>query len=505
LHSGASIYWIRGVPPAEELYAQCLQLQRENAALRIQLDWMRRQLFGGPKSEKLDRAQLALQLGELPEAKSGPQPARTVSYERPLPAAPRQAPAEAFASLPVDETVVIEPEEAQAAPELYERIGEERTFEVDIVPPRLFKRELVRPKYRLKASRSSPPLCAPAPARPVAGGYASAGLLAWIAIAKYVDHLPLHRIERMTARWGAEISRQSMADWMEKAAFWLGPLRRAMLQGLLDGGYLQADETPVRCNDPGAGRGSTFQGYFWVVSRPGGDVVFGWRESRRHAELPSLIGEGFRGLLQGDGYEAYDAYARGREGVVRVGCWAHARRRFFEAAEHHRREARWFLERIAGLYRLEREWDGAGIGPEERRSLRRARFAGPLRWMRRVAIGMRARALPNSTLGKACDYLLNQWDSLAAHLEHGQTRLDTNLVENEIRPSAVGKKNWLFIGHPNAGERSAIIYSIVASCRRRGIDPLAYIRDVLSRLPAMSSADDLTPLLPANWKPAAKA
>jgi hypothetical protein len=124
-----------------------------------------------------------------------------------------------------------------------------------------------------------------------------------------------------------------------------------------------------------------------------------------------------------------------------------------------------------------------------------------LYWLHKVALGLRERVLPKSALGKACDYLLAHWTPLSAHLDYGQTRLDNNLIENAIRPSAIGKKNWLFIGHPDAGQRSAIIYSIVVSCQRHGKDPLAYLRDVLTRLPAMTNQDDLSPLMPVNWRP----
>jgi hypothetical protein len=159
------------------------------------------------------------------------------------------------------------------------------------------------------------------------------------------------------------------------------------------------------------------------------------------------------------------------------------------------------LRLIARLYRLEGEWDAANVG-DERAALRQRAFARPLRWLRRIAAGLRKRALPRSLLGKACAYLLEHWDVLVAHQHHSFTRLDNNLVENAIRPSAIGKKTWLFIGHPDAGQRSAIIYSLVVSCQRHGKDPLAYLRDVLRRLPTMTTKDDLTPLTPAAWQPA---
>lgn len=485
----------------EQLAAQLLELRAELAAVKSENAWLKRQLFGAGKSEKLDRLQTALPLEGI-AAPLAPVPSvQTVSYERiAAPKEKRALPAEIFKDVPVRETIVIEPPEVMAEPNAFERIGEERTFEIDILPPQIFKREWVRPKYRHKSGERAP-LVAPAPQRPVVGGYASAGMLAWIALSKYVDHQPLYRLEQQSARWGAPIPRQTMADWVRIAAEWLEPVYRQMLHGLLSGGYLQADETPVRCNDPDEKRGGTSEGWLWVVSRPGADVVFDWRLSRRHGELPSLIA-GFKGILQSDGFGAYETYAREHPEVTWVACWAHARRKFFEAERESPKAVALVLRIIGWFYEAEAHWDKHPLTAQQRAAHRRRHFTRKLYWLKKLATGLRERALPKSGLGKACDYLLRFWSPLTAHLQHGETRLDNNLIENAIRPSALGKKNWLFIGHPDAGQRSAIIYSIVVSCRRRGIDPLAYLRDVLTRLPAMTTQDDLDALTPARWRPA---
>ena len=277
---------------------------------------------------------------------------------------------------------------------------------------------------------------------------------------------------------------------------------------LLNGGYVQADETPVKCHDPDEKHGRTLQGYLWVLSRPGGDVVFDWCLSRRHGELTNLLTDDYEGVLQSDGYEAYAAYARTHAKVTWVACWAHARRKFIEAQAESPKAVRVAIKLIARLYRLERGWDELDatrqLPPDaaRRAQLRAGGFTRTLRWLRQLAERLRARMRPKSLLGQACDYLLNHWEPLSAHVRHGQTKLDNNAIENAIRPSAIGKKNWLFIGHPDAGPRSAIIYSLVVSCRRYGKDPFAYLRDVLTRLPKMTNRDDLTPLLPAHWQPA---
>lgn len=435
-------------------------------------------------------------------------PVQKIAYERATPVAEkRPAPAELFAQLPVREVVVVEPAEVKADPEAFERIGEERTFEVEITPPQLFKREIVRPKYRVKADRSRPPVLAPAPARPVPGGYASAGLLAWVCIAKYLDHLPLYRQEQMLGRWGAAIPRSTLCEWIRIAADWLEPIYKSMLRHLLDGDYVQADETPIKCQDPDTPGAGIFQGYLWVVSRPGDDVCFDWRTSRRHGELTTLL-DGFTGVLQSDGYEAYAAHARAHPDIAWVGCWAHARRKFIEAQSENPKAASVALKLIGRLYRLEREWDQADAEAgrkrdgTERARLRQRQFARNLAWLHALALALRSQTRPKSGLGVASGYLLAQWAPLNRHLEHGQTQLDNNLVENAIRPTALGKKNWLFIGHPDAGRRSAILYSIIVSCLRHGKDPAAYLRDVLARLPAMTNQDDLAALTPRRWRPA---
>jgi transposase len=488
------------VPPDEA--ARILpEVMAELAAIKAENAWLKRQLFGPGKSEKLDRLQASLPLGEAALAEA-PSKRETITYERlATPKEQRPVPAEAFKNVPVKETITIEPEEVQAAPADWERIGEERTFEIDVVAPQIFKREIVRPKYRHKTQRALPPVVAPAPERAVTGGYASAGLLAWVALSKYVDHVPLYRLEKQSARWGAEIPRQTMADWIRITAEWLEPIYRAMHRRLLAGRYLQADETPVRCNDPDEKRGGTTEGWLWVISRPEDDVVFDWRLSRRHGELTSLI-EGFGGILQSDMFGAYESYAAAHPEITWVGCWAHARRKFFEAERESPKAVRLILRIIGWLYECEARWDQNHLSVSNRKRHRQKHYVRKLYWLKKIALGLRTRVLPKSGLGKACDYLLKYWDPLIRHLEHGETRLDNNLVENAIRPSAIGKKNWLFVGHPDAGQRTAIIYSIVISCQRRGVDPLAYLRDVLRRLPKMTTKDDLSALLPVNWQPA---
>ena len=184
-----------------------------------------------------------------------------------------------------------------------------------------------------------------------------------------------------------------------------------------------------------------------------------------------------------------------------MACWAHARRKFFEAEREWPKAVRLILLIIGWLYECEACWDEHQLTVSNRQRHRQKLYPRRLYWLKKLATGVRERMPPKSGLAKACDYLLRYWTPLTAHVAHGETRLDNNLVENAIRPSAIGKKNWLFIGHPDAGQRSAIIYSIVVSCQRHRKDPLAYLRDVLTRLPTMTNQDDLDALTPVNWQP----
>lgn len=495
--------------------AKIAELSERVAVLTTQIAWLQKQLFGAGKGEKFDRLTAEMKFEELQNLleQAGEAQAKLVQYERREKAREkRPVPAETFAHLPVAETVEILPDEVKAEPGAYERIGEEKTFEVDVVPPKLFKREIVRPKFRRRDDRGLPPVIAPAPARPVTGGYASAGLLAWIALGKYVDHLPLYRMEQMSARWGATIPRNTMSDWIRITADWLEPIYKRMRQRCLESGYIQVDETPVRFVDPDEKGGKTEQGYLWVMRDPEGDVVFDWKLSRKHDHLTDLVGPGYVGVLQSDGYEAYAAYCKNSEGrAIRAGCWAHARRKFFEARDENLEKADAFLAHIGKLYAHERAWDGkdadgkpvtAPVTPEQRLAGRAENFPPIFGELETLAKTTLAEVRPKSALGLACSYLLGQWTALVEHANHGRTRLDNNLVENAIRPTAVGKKNFLFIGHPDAGQRTAIIYSVVVSCQRRGVDPHLYLRDVLTRIPAMTNRDNLDALLPSAWKAA---
>ena len=265
------------------------------------------------------------------------------------------------------------------------------------------------------------------------------------------------------------------------------------------GGYVQVDETPINYLEPG--NGSTRQGYFWTSSCPGGDVFFRWETSRGAACLENIIAIDFKGTLQCDGYSAYRAFANSRgENIRLAGCWAHLRRKFHDGLEQSPRSSGWMMQQIQHLYRIEAQLREGHAGPRLREAVRSSQSRPIVQRIKRALTLLKGsgRYLPQSLMGQAMDYALGQWSALEVYLEDGRVEIDNNLVENAIRPTAIGKKNWLFIGEADAGERGAIIYTLIECCRRRGLDPYAYLRDVLTRLPRMTN-HQIPEATPAAW------
>jgi transposase len=470
-------------------------LRAENQLLQRKVQFLIHRLFGRT-SEKLDPNQLELLLGDAsvtPPDEDPPEPPTP-----PRPRAPRDRKPRLPADLPTEE-IVIDPEAVKQNPTAYQCIGEEVTEELDVTPSRYFRRRTIRRKYTSKTNRALPPVVAPLPPRLVEGGYASPGLVTDILLKKYVDHLPLFRQEQiLRTRHGIELSRQTMCDWVRIAADWLKPVYNHIREELRQGGYLQIDETPVRyCQEDGGG---SSQGYFWVYHHPGKEVLFEWHTSRAAACLDGML-QNFRGIVQCDGYGAYASYAKNHDAIQLSCCWAHARRKFHEARHECPAQAGWFLRQIGLLYQIESELRGQG--PQLRQAVRSAQSAMVLVRIEKMLRLKLNQHRPTSGMGSAIAYTLSLWPHLLRYRDDGRLEIDNNLVENAIRPTAIGKKNWLFIGHPDAGERSAIIYTLLENCKRLGINPRDYLLDVLTRLPAMTNHQTYT-LTPRNWLAARK-
>jgi transposase len=467
------------------------RLQTENRLLRQKLDQYIRHYFGGQRNEGLNQQQMEMLLQGLPNVVALPVP-----EPKPAPASRLGTPHPVRRVLAEDkletQEIVIEPEEVKAQPAGWKKISEERTSQLDWVAPKIIKRVFIRPRY-VKAERFA---LAPLPSQPVEQGMVGPGLLAQILVNKYEYHQPLYRQEKMfRQQFGVELSRKTMGCWVEQAAELLKPVYRAIREDLLAGYYLQADETPIRYLDPDV-KGKSRQGYLWAYSRPGGDVLFEWQVSRAR-EWPEKFLKSFRGKLQSDGYAAYESLAKERDDLILVGCWAHTRRAFHEALAESKLAA-WFVRQIGLLYAVEKELRRKKAGPRLRGAVRAWQSRPVLERLRRAMELVRRRTLPQGLLGQAIDYALKRWEALNRFVDDGILEIDTNLLENLIRPSALGKKNFLFFGHPEAGERSAVIYTLLGSCRRHGINPFEYLNDLFTRLPA-AKITEIRAFTPAGW------
>jgi transposase len=332
-------------------------------------------------------------------------------------------------------------------------------------------------------------------------GVPTAGLLAHVLVAKFADHLPLYRQEGIFERAGFAIPRSTLAQWMGSCDVQLQPLVDAMRAELLQQGVLHADETPVAMLDPGAGK--THRAYLWTycstVLQPTKLVVFDFAESRasRHpAEFLGHPGErGWRGTLVCDDYSGYKALFA--SGVTEAGCLAHARRKFHELwANHQSPIGQQALALFGKLYEVER--DVAHLDADRRRSIRQERARPVADALHAWLTSQRQKVPPGSATAKAIDYSLGRWRALTRYIDDGTLPADNNWVENQIRPIAIGRSNWLFAGSLRAGKRAAAIMSLIHSARMNRLDPHAYLRDVLERLPTQP-ASRIEELLPHRW------
>ena len=329
---------------------------------------------------------------------------------------------------------------------------------------------------------------------------ATPALLAQVAVLKYCDHVPLYRQEQILARrYGINLPRQTLARWVELISEWLRPIHQQIKTGVMAGGYVQLDETPINYLEPGAGR--TLKGYLWTGSRPGGDVFFDWHASRAGECLDTVVPVDFQGTVQCDGYDGYNRLAQRSGKEIKLAyCWAHVRRKFNDAIEGTPRTAGWMIKQIQLLYRIESRLREQKAGPALRQAVRQSQSQPVVERIRKACtlLMKSKRFLPQDAISRAMAYAIAQMPGLDVYLADGKIEIDNNLVENAIRPTALGKKNWLFIGEAQAGDRSAILYTVIESCRRRGLDPYAYLKDVLTRLPRMT-IQQVPEILPAVW------
>ena len=501
----------------QELAQREKELERQEQLLaeaRAYIAELKRQLFG-PKADKLtpeQEDQLRQVARDLEDQAQRPPPVSQDVLQADLPPKDkeklkrelrrRRHPLPAV-QLEVQRTV-LEPDNkvCGTCQEPGRKIGEEVTTEYDYLPAKLICKETVRPKYAHGCSCAPEAVSiAPLPPRLVPQSKLGLGLAVYLLLSRFDDHIAYYTLERIfRERHGVIIPRQQMVQWVEKIAFLLQAIYNAIWKELQGTGYLQIDETPVKVLDPEV-KGKAATGYLWFYSNPKGDVFLEFCTGRGR-EGPEKRLADFQGTIQTDAYAVYDSLRRQRpQALKRLGCAAHIRRKWYKAAEESCTEAIWFIGQIRQLYLIEDET--RDLSDAERKAVRRQKAPPLWRAMKRRALELRAngRLLPQSSLGKAVNYFLNEYTAAVGYLREGRFMIDNNLCENDVRPSAVGRRRWLFIGHPDAGWRSAVIYTIIQSCRRRGINPQEYLTDVLSRLPSMTN-HQVEQLLPSRWNPA---
>lgn len=479
-----------------ELQAAKLKIQ----ALTLELAHLRRIRFGA-KSEALSaeqrdffqetlaadiaaaEAELEQQRAAQPETPKTPRPPRTRAGRQPLPDhLPR-----------IDH--LHEPESCtcgQCGGALV-KIGEDITEQLDVEPARFFVHRHIRPQYACRPCEAI--VAAPVPPAVIDGGMASVGLLTWVVIGKYLDHLPLYRLEQIAARSGVTLARSTLAEWVGRIGVALQPLAHRLTERLRERSVLHADETPVAQLDPGSGK--TKRAYLWAYRTNALEagppiVVFDYQTSRAGRHVQAFLKD-WKGHLMVDDYAGYKALFA--NGVTELGCMAHARRKFFElnAAEANA-VAQEALTRIAALYALEAQ--GREMTVEARTALRQAQAVPLLESLHDWLVRTRATVANGGGTARAIDYSLKRWKALSRYATDGRWPIDNNPVENTIRPIALGKKNWLFVGSERAGERAAAIQGLLATAKLNGLDPATWLHETLSKLPTCLNRqiDTLLPL-----------
>jgi len=404
--------------------------------------------------------------------------------------------------LPIERIEIHPPETLRACAccgKAMRAIGEETGEHLDYRPASLVRVQTARIKYACACEQGGvviPSRSDGAAAPVVDKGLAGPGLVAHVVVSKYADHLPLHRLEQRFAREGVHIARSTMGDWVECAADLLRPIADAMAKATLSAHRVHTDDTGIPILAPG----STHKGHVWVYIADDDSVVFRYTP-RRKSDGPREFLRGYQGYVQADAANLYDRLfgdggsSEGR--AIEVGCWAHARRRFFDAQLTDRDRALVGLGFIKKLYEADRV---ASRAPPIRRTLERRRLASPVldafkAWLDSEALVV----LPKAPIADAIGYVRNQWDALGRFLDDARLKLDNNAAERQLRTVAVGRKNWLFAGSDKGAERACVLYSLLATCKLHAVNPFDYLRDVLVRV-GQHPARDVLALHPKAWQ-----
>lgn len=473
---------------------------------------LQQRLFGS-SSEKLDPAQLQLMFDELVLGKPAPSPDQSDGEpsapegEKPSAARTRRTKADRFPkNLKVVIDRVIIHEDVQANPDLYDEIGEEPHDELDVIKAQMIWRRTIRKKHVLKADKTRPPLIAPAPLPSIPGTLCAPALAAQIVVDKIEDHQPHYRqSHRFRRRFDIHLGRQTLNSWFHATAGHLQPLGPAIRAEVLDTSDLQVDETPIDYLSPG--HGSTKEGRLWVYRNPlTASCYFDWQKGRGTNCLLDFLGYdketgtlGFAGTIQCDGFSAYESLVKRFAGIRLAGCLAHIRRKFVEVKDGAPEVLIPILLFIQQIYFIEKQarWTAAPAACLE--LIRRSRSRSIADELHQFLLSHRKAHLPQGDLGSAINYALNQWDKFLLCLEQGVLDIDNNGVENLIRATKLGMRNWMFFGSLEAGSNNALFYTLLANCRVHDLDPEMYLTEVIKRLPHNATPEQAAELTPARF------
>ena len=476
------------------------------AYLEEQIEWLKRQIFG-KRSERIisDVNQEQLQFDGLAELDKEEPLSKTISeHQRKKTNRNGQDKIQLPSDLPVETVILDLSEEEKICKETgiaLVKIGEEVTFKIAHRPGSYYLKEIIRPKYAHPQKEEAGILTALMPDAIIPKCRADESLLAEIVVKKFSDHLPLYRIAEIMSRDHVIINRRVLSQWVVRLGFELKPLYDVMKQKILESGNIFIDESPVKI----LASPHTRQGYMWtVVGGQGSDPpyrIYDFKEDRRHNHVWEILGD-YQGILHSDKFGAYEKFVK-RDGIVWTPCWAHIRRKFFEAEAGDRELREWVLNQIQELFKLE---ESAWLQPDEDRLKIRQLQEIPIinamieRIKKRLIEG---KILPKSKFKTALGYFCSLIPHIKNYTLHPYARIDNNVAERAIRPLAIGRKNWMFFGSPESGQSGAVLLSLVQTCRGLKINPREYLEDVFRRLPGLNQLR-IEELLPDQWQQARK-
>jgi len=472
------------------------QLREQISELKFQLAQLRRTIFGR-KSERFvpqDPSQLRLDFDMGEEVVPTPE-SEEITYSRIV---KKKSTAKPNVRMAIPEhlprvTEIIEPENL---PEGSKRIGEEVTEVLEITPAKIYVRRIVRPKYALPEETGIS--IAYLPSLPLPRSNAGASLITWLIVNKYVDHLPFYRQVQILKRDNINLAESTINDWFKATADLLEPLYKEIWKQIKATDHLFVDETtiPVQSVDK---PGGTIKGYHWIFRGIDPNLIlFYYNQGSRGYHILHEVLPGFKGAVQCDAYGAYSELDNVK-GIITIGCWAHVRRKFDQALSNDSEQATYALTKIKELYAIERKATENNLNPDEIKELREKESLPILKEFEEWLWETSQKVLPKSPIGKAIAYTYSIYRRLMRYTLDGRYRIDNNLAENGVRPLALGRKNYLFCGNHQAAERTAIIYSLLGSCKVNNVNPQEWLTDVLNRIQD-HNIQKLDELLPNKWK-----